>query len=176
MILWIIIIAMILMIVSLLLIDNRLLRYSLGGLFMLVFMGFVIALSANMYNHYGMSKETTVQRKQIYSAAPANVPMGMLITKKIENNHYVMMFKDSADDQKATAHFVPDKKNVLDSLKKSANYQKINSQTAQVVTKTTKWQYNSDLMSWLFKFKDEDRLVKVTHTVEIPNNWQVVNK
>ncbi|WP_257607466.1 DUF4811 domain-containing protein [Weissella sagaensis] len=176
MILWIIVIAMILMIVSLLLINNRILRYSFGGLFMFVFMGFVIALSANMYNHYGMSKETTVQHKQIYSAAPANVPVGMLITKKIGNNHYIMMFKDSADDQTARVHFVPDKNNVLASLKKSANYKKINSNTAQVVTKTTKWQYNSELMSWLFKFKEEDHLVKITHTVEIPNNWKIVNK
>lgn len=176
MILWIITLLIILTVVSLLLINNRVLRYILGAISIVLLLDSVLLLSANMHSHYGMKKVTTEQQTQIYSAAPANVPVGMLITKKIANNHYVMIYKDAKNDKQPVAHFVPNKKEMLDSLKKTATYKKANVSTAQVISKTTKWQYKSDLMEWLFKFKDDNNLVKVERVVQVPLNWQVINK
>lgn len=87
-----------------------------------------------------------------------------------------MIYKNSENDKQPVAHFVPNKKEMLDSLKKTATYKKANVSTAQVITKTTKWQYKSDLMEWLFKFKDDNNLVKVERVVQVPLNWQVINK
>lgn len=176
MILWIIVILMILTIVSLLLIRNRALRYGLGSLFAILLIGSVAALSANMANHFGMEKVTHTSTKEIYSAAPNNIPVGMLMAKKIENNHYVLVYKDSVKDQEASAHFAPDKDNMLDSLKRKSAFQKSDIKQAQLTTKTTKWEYSSDLTKWLFKSKDENNLVSVKHTATVPLNWQVVMK
>ena len=176
MILWIIVILMILTVVSLLLIRNRALRYGLGSLFAILLIGSVAALSANMANHFGMEKVTHTSTEEIYSAAPNNVPVGMLMAKKIENNHYVLVYKDSMKEKSATAHFATDKDNMLDSLKRTSVFQKSDIEQAQLITKTTKWQYSSDLTKWLFKSKDENNLVNVKHTVAVPLNWQVVIK
>ncbi|WPQ68101.1 DUF4811 domain-containing protein [Weissella paramesenteroides] len=176
MILWIIVILMVLTIVSLLLIKNKRLRYGLGGLFAILLIASVAALSANMSNHFGMEKVTQTKTKAIYSAAPANVPVGMLMAKKIEQHHYVLVYKDAATDKKATAHFAPDKDDMLNSLKKTASFKKVDIKQAQLTTRTTKWQYSSDFTKWLFKMKEDNHLVHVKYTAKVPLNWQVIEK
>lgn len=65
MILWIITLLIILTVVSLLLINNRVLRYILGAISIVLLLDSVLLLSANMHSHYGMKKVTTEQQTQI---------------------------------------------------------------------------------------------------------------
>ncbi|WP_257607482.1 DUF4811 domain-containing protein [Weissella sagaensis] len=176
MILWVITILIILTIISLLLINNKIIRYTLGTIFMALLIGAIGLLSANMYNHYGMEKVTIEQHTPVYSAGSADIPVGMLITKKIENQHYIMIYKDFETQKEPTVHFEPNKDNMIDSLKKTSVYKKTNVDQAQLVTKTTRWRYKSSVMSKLFKFKDDNTLVKVVNTVQVPNNWQIIEK
>ncbi|CAK1245129.1 MULTISPECIES: DUF4811 domain-containing protein [Fructobacillus] len=158
------------------LISSKALKATFGTIFSLAMIASIFLLAANMDSHYGMKKETTVATKQVYSAAPAQMPVGMAAAKKIGTDDYVLVYKDQATDKEATAHFAPDTSDIVKSVKQSATYTKADVQTAQVKTVTTKWVYKNHTYKWLFKQNKEDNLVKEVHTLEVPTSWQVVLK
>lgn len=158
------------------LIPSKVLKAIFGTIFSLAMIASIGLLAANMDAHYGMKKETTVATKEVYSAAPAQMPVGMVAAKKIGTDDYVLVYKDQAADKEASAHFVPDTSDIVKAVKQSATYKKADIQTAQVKTTTTKWVYKNDTYKWLFKQNKEDNLVKEVHTLEVPTSWQVVLK
>lgn len=158
------------------LISSKTLKAVFGTIFTLAMITSIGLLSANMDSHYGMKKETTVTTTQVYSAAPAQMPIGMAAAKKIGTNDYVLVYKDKPSDAQATAHFAPDTSDIVKSVKSSATFKKTDTTTAQVKTATTKWVYKNDTYKWLFKQNKEDNLVKAVHTLEVPATWQVVIK
>ncbi|GAO99322.1 DUF4811 domain-containing protein [Fructobacillus ficulneus] len=176
MILWIIVVLIVLAAASWLLIANRWLQVIIGAIFTIGAVIAVALLAANMDSHFGMEKQTVVTTKEVYSVAPAQVPVGMAAVKKIGTNNFVLVYKDKATDQQGTAHFVPNKNDVVEAVKQSANYTKVTSDKAQVKTTTTKWVYKSNFWRDMFKQDGEDNVIKVQHTLEVPTSWQIVEK
>ncbi|CAK1246087.1 hypothetical protein R55227_BLOPHJLP_01133 [Fructobacillus tropaeoli] len=176
MILWIILLLAIIASAAIFVIKNAAVRNIVGGILWLAVLGLTIVLTLNMHDHRGMEKKTVTTTTQVYSAAPAQLPVGMAAAKKIGANNYVLIYKDHASDQQASAHFAPDKSDIVKTVKQSATYEKANVTTAQVKTVTTKWVYKNDFNEWLFKQHKEDNLVKVRRTLQVPENWQVALK
>lgn len=173
MIIWIILILVILTGVAFFAINNSALRWLVSGIMVLLTAAAVIALAMNMHSHFGMEKQTVTSTKQVYSILPAQSPIGAVAAKKIGSNDYVLVYKDHANDAKPEAHFAPDKKHIVETVKKSAGYKQTDVSNAQVVTKTTRWVYKNDMTKWLFQQKNEDNIISVRHTLEIPQNWLV---
>ncbi|MDF7627222.1 DUF4811 domain-containing protein [Lactobacillaceae bacterium L1_55_11] len=133
-------------------------------------------MSANMDSHFGMEQQTTVTTKPVYSMAPSNMPIGMIATKKVGPNNLVVVYKDHASDEKATAHFVPDTSDIVAATKQTSDYQQTNGDQAVVKTTTTKWVYKSQLLKNLFHEEGQDNTIHVSHVVEIPATWRVVSQ
>lgn len=72
-------------------IKNAAVRNIVGGILWLAVLGLTIVLTLNMHDHLGMEKKTVTTTTQVYSAAPAQLPVGMAAAKKIGANNYVLI-------------------------------------------------------------------------------------
>lgn len=176
MIIWIIAALTVLTFLSIFLIGNKVVRYTLGGVFALLTTIAIVLLSANLNSHVGMEKTSTTTTKQVYAVTPTQSPIKAVAVKKIGSNNYVLIYKNSESDAKASPHFAPDTSNTVETAKTTSNYEKINIENAQIKTVTTNWTYKSDLWKNLFHHKNEDNTVSIKYTLQVPENWQVMEK
>ncbi|SCB79641.1 DUF4811 domain-containing protein [Weissella bombi] len=150
-------------------------RVIAGVISMALLVASIWLLTANMSNHYGMKKVTTTTEKTIYSAGGSKSPAGMLITQELgtKSDNYVMIYADR-EDGKAKAHFVPDKKNMPESVNKTATYKTANVDKATVKTVTTRWEWRNHFFKSMLGFGGEGHsLYKQKATVTIPDNTWV---
>jgi len=186
MILYILVILTILVIISWMLIKNRPTRIIAGTITTLLLLWAVILASLSLSEHYGMKKETTTSKaSQIYTAGDTSSPVNMLIVKKVGNDsdNYVMIYRDKASDSKASAHFVPNQKNITNAVKKSATYKEDDSiDTSTSQTTTSRWVWKSDFYKKMFdlskydkKIKKDDNLISKKTTVTVASkDWVVL--
>ena len=145
----------ILMFVSWFFINNASARWFFGTLTTGLLLVLSIMFSANLGIHWGMEKRTVISTSQnIYTAGEVKSPVSTMIVRQIgtKSNNYVMIYRPEKSTQKATPHFVPDRKNIVSSDKKKATYKVDNVQNAQVVTKKTEWVFKSSAYKWLLSF------------------------
>ncbi|NFA03161.1 DUF4811 domain-containing protein [Weissella cibaria] len=136
----------------------------------------VLMLVANFNNHFGMEKITKTETKTIYSAGGSKVPAGMMIAQALgtKSNNYVMIYADK-ENAKPTAHFVPNKKHIVEAVKKTATYKLIDADKATVTTKTTRWEWQNDFFKLMFGFGGEGHsLYKQQTVVKLPKDTWVV--
>ncbi|WP_429971830.1 DUF4811 domain-containing protein [Fructilactobacillus sp. Tb1] len=176
MILWIIVILVVLTFAGWLLIKNKILSMTLGTIFTVLLIASISLLSANMHSHYGMEKVTKTTTHEVYSITPEASPVKAVAVKKIGSQDFVLVYKDKATDKEAKPHFVPNKKKIVESTKKSATYDAVNIESSQLVTKKTTWEYKSDTYKKLFNLGKQDNLVKEQHTLLVPKSWMIMNK
>ncbi|KPN83458.1 DUF4811 domain-containing protein [Apilactobacillus kunkeei] len=178
MILWIIGLFVILTFVSWLVISKPVLKWICGIISTLVLLAAIIGLSMNMSNHYGMKKVTTVTTTEVHSITPAISPVKAVAVKKIGTDNYVLVYKDKSTDAKPSAHFVPNKKDIVEAVKQRSTYRMVSGQKAYVKTSKTTWKYSSKLMKNLFDVGNEtkENTVSIKNEMIVPNNWQVIKK
>lgn len=136
----------------------------------------VLMLVANFNNHFGMEKVTKTETKTIYSAGGSKVPAGMMIAQALgtKSNNYVMIYADK-ENAKPTAHFVPNKKHIVEAVKKTATYKLIDADKATVTTKTTRLEWQNDFFKLMFGFGGEGHsLYKQQTVVKLPKDTWVV--
>lgn len=180
MIILVIALATILTFVTWMLIDNNVLRYVLGIL-SIIFLGWsVYILTDHFVNHTGMEVKSKTTTKQVYSAGSSSVPYGMVITKEVgkTSGNYVLVYKDKSSDKKASAHFIPNTKNVTEAVKKSASYKTANVKKATVKTTTKRYIWKSDFYESLFGFAGEEGdLVSKKSVLTVPKDtWLVLSQ
>ncbi|MFC4761124.1 DUF4811 domain-containing protein [Fructobacillus durionis] len=176
MMIWIIAGLTLLTFLSMFLIGNKVVAYTLGGIFAVLTVVAVGLLSANMNSHFGMEKTSVTTTTQVYSATPAQSPVKAVAVKKIGSDNYVLVYKNAESDAQASTHFVPNTSKIVEATKTTSTYEKTNVENAQVKTVTTKWTYKSDLWKNLFKHKNDDNTVSIKHTLQVPTTWQVMEK
>lgn len=178
MILWIIILFVILTFVSWLVINKPVLKWVCGIISTLVLIASIVGLSMNMNDHYGMKKVTKVTTTEVHSITPEISPVKAVAVKKIGTDNYVLVYKDKATDEKPSAHFVPNKKDIVESVKQRSTYRDDKGQKAYVKTSKTTWEYSSKLMKNLFDVGHEtkENTVSIKNEMIVPNNWQVIKK
>ncbi|MEE8825295.1 hypothetical protein LASUN_08020 [Lentilactobacillus sunkii] len=170
----------ILMFVSWFFINNASARWFFGTLTTGLLLVLSIMLSANLGIHWGMEKRTVISTSQnIYTAGEVKSPVSTMIVRQIgtKSNNYVMIYRPEKSTQKATPHFVPDRKNIVSSDKKKATYKVDNVQNAQVVTKKTEWVFKSSAYKWLLSFDHNNhQLIKQWTVVQLPKeSWIVMS-
>jgi hypothetical protein len=135
-------------------------------------------LVANTSYHWGMKQETTTSTEKIYSAGSSKSPAGMLMTKELgtSSGRYVLVYKNNSDSKKATAHFVPNNDDIVNSVKEKATYKQANVKDATVKTTTKKWVWKSDnYRRWLKVGKTQNQLISKKHVVTVPKDtWAVL--
>jgi hypothetical protein len=162
--------------ISWIMISNRATRFVAGTISGLLLFGTVLLMVANFNNHFGMKKVTTTTTKQVYSAAGSASPAGTLIAAEVgtKSNNYVLVYADK-ENGSAEQHFVPNQKDIVEAVKKTATYKTADVDKATVTTKTTRWEWSNDLYKSLFGFGGEGgSLYKQTSVVTVPEDTWVV--
>lgn len=167
-----------LVIISWLLIKNKQLRWILGIISTVLLLLASVAVSANLANHWGMKEKTvSLNSQQIYTAGQTSSPKNLLIVEQVGNksNNYVMVYRTNKNDSEATAHFAPNEKNIIDSVKKQASYKVADVDHATEETTKTYWVWKSKLYEDLFKLEDNDNeLIKQETIVTVPEDSWIV--
>lgn len=141
MIIYLIFLLAIVVILSWTLINNRTWRWLIGLTSSIALVAAVSIMTLNFSDHYGMKKETIVETHQIYSAAGDQSPMQIMVAKQLgtKSKHWVMVYCDS-QAVKASTHFVPQKKHIVETVKKQSTLKKANVDHATVKTTTVRWE------------------------------------
>lgn len=157
----------------------------------------MIALAYHDNNHWGMKQVTTTSTKQIYTAGSASMPFGLLIKQNVSGSD-MFIYRASSDAADTTVNFLGNtmlnssngssankiqsfienlmENHTVEISKKSSAYEQISGNTAQVVTKTTRWEFSSSLMKTLFGIGGEQgELVSEKTIVKVPKDtWLVL--
>ncbi|WP_294973910.1 DUF4811 domain-containing protein [uncultured Leuconostoc sp.] len=126
----------------------------------------VIAMIANMHDHYGMTSVTTTTKREIYSAGPSTQNFGMLLYQNVGTNgqENVYIYREAANDKKTTVS-----KPNLDTRSKRVN---VSGNQAYRVASTTRYVYKSKVFNLLFGIADNDKQVKHRQiTYQLPATW-----
>ncbi|MDC2829875.1 DUF4811 domain-containing protein [Limosilactobacillus mucosae] len=177
MIIYLIFLLVIVVILSWTLINNRTWRWLIGLTNSIALVAAVSIMTLNFSNHYGMKKETIVETHQIYSAAGDQSPMQIIVAKQLgtKSKHWVMVYRDS-QAVKASTHFVPQKKHIVEMVKKQSTLKKANVDHATVKTTTIRWEWKNDTAKFWLNIGDQaSELVSQKSVVTVPENWQVLS-
>lgn len=177
MIIYLIFLLVIVVILSWTLINNRTWRWLIGLTNSIALVATVSIMTLNFSNHYGMKKETIVETHQIYSAAGDQSPMQIMVAKQLgtKSKHWVMVYRDS-QAVKASTHFVPQKKHIVEMVKKQSTLKKANVDHATVKTTTIRWEWKNDTAKFWLNIGDQaGELVSQKSVVTVPENWQVLS-
>lgn len=156
------------------------LRYTLGTLSLLTLLASTLYLTNHFVNHTGMTVETTVSKKNVYSAADKNASFGLLIYQKVgsKSNHHVLVYKDAKDQKQPRAHFIPNAKKINEAIKKTARYKEGEIDQAYLKTTTKRYVWKSDFDKLMFGFGGENgQLISQKSIVTVPKDtWLVLTK
>ena len=143
--------------------------YIIGGLAIILVALSMLGLIVHDNNHWGMKKVTETTSKTI--------PVQMVMAIKIGDNtgNYVFNYKTNENDKKPSQHFMPDQKNITESIKKTATYKETSDKTSEVMTVTTRWEWANNFAKILFGVGGEGgELYKQTNTVRVPKGTVIV--
>lgn len=152
-------------------------RWLIGLTSSIALVAAVSIMTLNFSDHYGMKKETIVETHQIYSAAGDQSPMQIMVAKQLgtKSKHWVMVYCDS-QAVKASTHFVPQKKHIVETVKKQSTLKKANVDHATVKTTTVRWEWKNDTAKFWLNIGDQaGELVSQKSVVTVPENWQVLS-
>ena len=177
MIIYLIFLLVIVVILSWTLINNRTWRWLIDLTSSIALVAAVSIMTLNFSDHYGMKKETIVETHQIYSATGDQSPMQIMVAKQLgtKSKHWVMVYRDS-QAVKASTHFVPQKKHIVETVKKQSTLKKANVDHATVKTTTVRWEWKNDTAKFWLNIGDQaGELVSQKSVVTVPENWQVLS-
>lgn len=126
----------------------------------------VVGIVANMHDHYGMTEEKKIVKKEIHSAGPSEQGFGLLLYQGVGTNgtENVYIYKNTKDATKNTVA-KPD-------LHTTSDRAAINGTKAYKVTTTTRYVYQSSGWKLLFGIVGNNNQLKHRHVVyQIPNTW-----
>ncbi|VDG20407.1 hypothetical protein MUDAN_BIHEEGNE_02016 [Lactiplantibacillus mudanjiangensis] len=146
-------------------------RIIAGSFGLVLTLGVVIMLTLNFTHHWGMQKVTTTTTKRIYTAGQTSSPAGILVVKPLgtAKDTYIMVYRHKPTQKQATAHFVPNTKQLVNAAKTTAVYHYASVKHATITTKTTRWQWRSKNFKRLLNVGDQSgELVQKQATVKLP--------
>ena len=125
--------------------DKDIWRAFVGGLSLLLLTLSVMLLTLHIKDNWGMEKRTSTETKIIYTAGPLDVGFGMLLKSEIgkDTHNYVLVYRTNKRDKEPTAHFQPDEKHLVETLKKTADYKRTDESEAKLVIRTVRWQFKN---------------------------------
>lgn len=144
------------------------LRISLSVVSGILLVGSIFFISLNDGQHYGMVKTTTTTTKSLKSAGSSK-QLDLLLYQSVgtADKHRVYIYKNTTN-QKKVSHTT--------ASVKTANQVKTTTATPKLVTKTTRWTYQSNAMKFWFGLANNDKqLIKRTNYFYINKSWVVLS-
>lgn len=180
MIIYILVALTILMFVSWFFITQETLRWFCGILSTGLLLLFMVALSGNMASHWGMVEQSrTTTSNKIYSAGSPTAPVNMLIYRRLGTKaaNNVFVFRDHPADKTATAHFVPNRRDIRTASKKRAVYRFTFADEPEIKTTRREWVFKSLGYCWLFLFDHNDhQLISQKTIIKVPQaTWVILS-
>ena len=95
-----------------------------------------------------------------------------------DTHNYVLVYRTNKRDKEPTAHFQPDEKHLVETLKKTADYKRTDESEAKLVIRTVRWQFKNSFMRFLFGIGNEEgKLVSEHARVYVPKDtWLVLTQ
>jgi len=159
----------ILLFLSMTMIDRGNLRIILALIFGALTVVSMMFMTFNDANHYGMHKVTKTETSDLISVSPSK-QMKMLLYQNVgtSGKEKVYVYKTHQSQKKASTTN-PDPK-------KASNRVKTVSGTPTLVTKTTRWEFNSKASKvWFNASGYGHKLVKRENTFNINKDWMVLS-
>jgi len=149
-------------------IQNKKVGYTLAGIFIVIFIGSIVLLVSNEYDHFGMKKVTSEKTEQIQTVQKGN---NILLYKELgtsgKEDVYIYRTPETAkaknpDHTKAKLH-------VTNTVKKGSS-------SNTLTSKTTRWEYKNGFYSFLFSISGNNKeFVKQSNTFHIGDDWIVLS-
>lgn len=140
----------------------------------------IAVLTLHIHSHWGMDEVTVTTHQEIFTAGDPNLPFGLVVTKQIgeDSGNYVLVYRDSPNQEAAAAHFVPDMEQVSEAVKHDATFQTVADETAEVQIETTTLEFSSGFSKLLFGWGGEGgQLLREHAVVKVPENtWLVLTE
>lgn len=162
-------IAAILLFTVMITIDKVGLRTILSFICVAVILVSMFFMVKNDREHFGMHQVSTVKTSKLYSAASSS-QLKMLLYQQVgtSGKEKVYIYKTSAAQKKVTTTN-PDPRNTHSKVVKVSG-------TAEVVTKTMRWEYKNSFYSFWFGISgNAHQLVRHYKTFRINNAWLVLS-
>lgn len=143
-----------------LLVKNRMLHFTTSFISFIVVVLSTVLITMNFHNHYGMHKVTTTENSELASSSDK---MGMLLYQPIgtSGKDKVVIYKTSDDQKKPSTT----------STDKNTNHIITNAKEAKLVTKTTRYEYNSKASKFWFNLAQKPTRVKTVNYFYVPKDW-----
>ena len=131
---------------------------------------FVVGLGLSISNedfHFGMKQVTTTKTMPLVSAVPTK-EMNLLMYQPLGTEGEKIYLYRTSDQQKKPKQSQADINvtNIVESKAKKA----------QLVQKTTIWDYKNKWMRFLFKMPNDEReVIKVENIYQVPSSWLVLS-
>ncbi|TPR51117.1 DUF4811 domain-containing protein [Apilactobacillus micheneri] len=143
-----------------LLVKNRMLHFTTSVIAFIVVVLSTVLITMNFHDHYGMHKVTTTENSELSSSSDK---MGMLLYQPIgtSGKDKVVIYKTSDDQKKPSTT----------STDKNTNHIITNAKEAKLVTKTTRYEYNSKSSKFWFDLAQKPTRVKTVNYFYVPKDW-----
>ncbi|GAA6237155.1 DUF4811 domain-containing protein [Apilactobacillus micheneri] len=143
-----------------LLVKNRMLHLTTSVISFIVVVLSTVLITMNFHDHYGMHKVTTTENSELVSS---NDKMGMLLYQPIgtSGKDKVVIYKTNDDQKKPSTT----------SIDKNTNHIITNAKEAKLVTKTTRYEYNSKSSKFWFDLAQKPTRVKTVNYFYVPKDW-----
>lgn len=142
-------------------------KYSLTGLFGIALVASLVLVVMNDSQHFGMKKVTTTKTVALKSAGSSQLDMLLYQSVGTADQHRVYIYKTTADQKKPST---------TTASVKTANQVKTTTGSTKLVTKTTRWTYQSGTAKFWFGIADNDKqLIKRTNTFYVKKTWVVLS-
>lgn len=163
------------------LIHQRVWRWCLTTVMFIGLIASVVGMVANAHNHFGMVKQTTTTREEIFTAGDATQNVGMLLYQNIgtdgQSKAYIYRTKQQA--QPTTSPNMRQDMSLEETLaavKISGKDTSIAGTRAYVETQKTSYVYQDEWAKVLFGIADNHQeIVAIHQTFQVPANWIVLS-
>lgn len=147
-------------------IKTAVVRYATTSLMFIGLMISVVAMVANMHDHFGMKTVTTTTKTQIYSAGSAQQTFGVLLYQSVgtAGKENVYIYKATPTAEKTTLA-KPD-------LKTTSSRVAVSGNRAYKVVQRTRYVYRNNGYKFLFGWADNNQQLKHRHVIyQVPATW-----
>ncbi|BDZ30333.1 DUF4811 domain-containing protein [Lactiplantibacillus sp. WILCCON 0030] len=142
-------------------------RLILTTIFGIALVASLVLVIENDSQHLGMTKVTTTKTVPLKSAGSSQMDMLLYQSIGTADKNRVYIYKTMTDQKKVSTT----KANV-----NTANHVKTTTGSTKLVTKTTRWMYQSNAAKFWFGIANNDnQLIKRTNTFYIQKTWVVLS-
>ncbi|BDZ30447.1 DUF4811 domain-containing protein [Lactiplantibacillus sp. WILCCON 0030] len=143
-------------------------RHVVGDLGLILLVGAAILMIGNDTQHWGMRQTTTTQRTTLKSAV-SNQYVNLLLFEPVKqsNTEKIYVYRTTTTNKR---------QHTAINLKTTNHVKTANVKSATLITKTTRWTYETHFWRWLYEDTGvHTTLIKRQNTFVLPKTWATLS-